>query len=422
MDDGCHELPLPAGISYEMLIPFTIAWRSTSVNLPWDRRAGLVASHLQSMGYMTSRATVLAAADTLVDALDMDTVRAPPAVVDLVPPDRTCCVCGCAELTTSSRTAQGTLHGLSTSQTVRMQSKECPRCATAHHYSFFSAATAMAVLFVPDAKHPPLEVCQLASALKRMGVPSRTVKRHPSDPAMLLTRGFDVTPTRFAAVSPSDDKLLATLQRLVPSTNDALFTCRFRANVLDLPVFVPATTQGRFIGSSQLDVFDAELLQFVTNTMERTQVRAVGVAVGVSSSTASPRSSSPLPLPLAAPRVTCVGALAHRVLRGATSQTTSSTRWSPGLPAQEHSALCGAWWLCGPGSAREVGPPSHLTAADQHRAASALARAPPPQATAVVKLSSSPSASRQPRSRFLLGLEGVVFGLCGSLRGQQDRL
>ena len=50
MDDGCHELPLPAGMTYEMLIPFTIAWRSTSTHLPWKRRAALVASHLQGMG------------------------------------------------------------------------------------------------------------------------------------------------------------------------------------------------------------------------------------------------------------------------------------------------------------------------------------------------------------------------------------
>ena len=239
MDDGCCELPLPAGMTYEMLIPFTIAWRSTSPHLPWKRRASLVASHLQGMGFMASPDTILAAADTLVDALDIDTTRPPPTVTDLVPPDKICCVCGCAELTTSSHTAQGTRHGLSTSQTVRMQQKDCPRCATSHHYSFFSAATAMAVLFVPDEKHPSLEVHQLAAALLRMGLPSRIVKRRPDDPAMLLTRGFDDAPIRFTAMPPSDDESLATLHDLIPPTNAALFTCRFCANVLDLPVFVP---------------------------------------------------------------------------------------------------------------------------------------------------------------------------------------
>ena len=271
MDDGCHELPLPAGMTHEMLVPFTIAWRSTSTHLPWKRRAALVASHLQDMGFVASPGTILAAADVLVDALDMDTERPPPTVIDLIPPDRICCVCGCAELTTSSHTAQGTRHGLSTSERVRVQTKECPRCATSHHYSFFSAATAMAVLFVPDEKHPSLEVHQLAAALLRMGLPSRTVKRRPDDPAMLLTRGFDVAPTRFAAMPPSDDISLATLQHLIPSTNSRLFTCRFRANVLDLPVFVPVNRQGLQVASSQKDVFETELLKFVASCMERTQ-------------------------------------------------------------------------------------------------------------------------------------------------------
>ena len=39
---------------------------------------------------------VSAQADVLVDALDMDTDRPPPTVIDLIPPDRICCVCGCA--------------------------------------------------------------------------------------------------------------------------------------------------------------------------------------------------------------------------------------------------------------------------------------------------------------------------------------
>ena len=64
MDDEC-ELPVLAGMPYTMLIPFSIAWRSTSTALPWRRRANLVASHLQPMGFMTSPNTILAAADVL---------------------------------------------------------------------------------------------------------------------------------------------------------------------------------------------------------------------------------------------------------------------------------------------------------------------------------------------------------------------
>ena len=64
MDDKC-ELPLPAGMPYTMLIPFSIPWRSTSTALPLHRRANLVASHLQPMGFMTSPNTILAAADVL---------------------------------------------------------------------------------------------------------------------------------------------------------------------------------------------------------------------------------------------------------------------------------------------------------------------------------------------------------------------
>ena len=72
MDDA-NELPLPAGITYDMLIPFALAWRSTSADLPWDRRANLVAMQLQSRGFLTSADTILAAADALVVALDIDT-------------------------------------------------------------------------------------------------------------------------------------------------------------------------------------------------------------------------------------------------------------------------------------------------------------------------------------------------------------
>ena len=156
------ELPLPAGITYEMIIPFTMAWRSTSTALSWIRRAALVSTHLQNQGFLATPETILAAADALVDALNIDAVCPPVPVVDLVPPDKKCCVCGCADLTVSSHSSQGTLHGLSESRTVRIQTKECTRCSTGHHYSFFSTSTAMAILFVPDAKRIPLEVSQLS--------------------------------------------------------------------------------------------------------------------------------------------------------------------------------------------------------------------------------------------------------------------
>ena len=111
-----YHCQLASRTTYEMIIPFTMACGALQPPCPGSDARLLWRPTCQSRGFLALPETILAVAETLVDALDIDTVCTPLPVVDLVPSDKKWCVCGCTDLTVSSHSAQGTLV---TSRTVR---------------------------------------------------------------------------------------------------------------------------------------------------------------------------------------------------------------------------------------------------------------------------------------------------------------
>lgn len=267
--DDLSELPLPFPVS--SLLPFLLAWRESPKDASNSTRFDLIAKQMTAWGHPTTPQEVDGAYQALSIALNLDRAYV-PSTKPLAADDKLCIVCRIPG------TLQPHAHGaklkvwsvLGASREVRVIDQRCSYCKTNHGVASVTTRVSCALLHVDQPKKPHSYFLQLLFALRGAGVPCDLVgfdvRRRP---ALTLLRGFDAPPLPFAVGDPPFDALVERVRQQMPTAAPAAALIhRYRANVLELPVFVPS---GSWSGGQA--AYDADLLCLVAGTMERTQAR-----------------------------------------------------------------------------------------------------------------------------------------------------
>ena len=240
---------LPLAFEPRMLVPFIMAWRATSRDLPTHLRAIRVAAQLKEWGYPLLDAKLIASiVGDYANVLEMGPHEPPlqcAPTTDIVSSDTKCCVCDCPVLDTHVHGRPYRGQQLEDNVTIwsltgpprkgRMIDKICTDCGTNHMYAQVETHTYTVVLRVENLRKVSEHVANVKDALRsELGVCARYAKaRDATAPALTMTRGFDA-PKVDLRVLGEVASVVAWVKAQLPSTNKKLR--RYRAKVLELPM------------------------------------------------------------------------------------------------------------------------------------------------------------------------------------------